>query len=102
MLTEEFGRGFSRANRQNMRKFYLTYADRLPEICQMTSGKSEDGSLPQINLPKDASIHAREYQLNLPDKELLHRKLIEWGEELGNELTRIALGPSRWLTSCAD
>lgn len=38
-LTTEFGRGFSRSNLQNMRKFYLTYADRLPEKCQMPSGK---------------------------------------------------------------
>ena len=38
-LTDEFGRGFSRSNLQNMRKFYLTYRDRLPEKCQMPSGK---------------------------------------------------------------
>jgi hypothetical protein len=38
-LTSEFGRGFSRSNLQNMRKFYLTFADRLPEKCQIPSGK---------------------------------------------------------------
>jgi predicted nuclease of restriction endonuclease-like (RecB) superfamily len=38
-LTDEFGRGFSRSNLQSMRKFYLTYRDRLPEKCQMPSGK---------------------------------------------------------------
>lgn len=38
-LTKEFGRGFSRSNLQNMRKFYIAYADRLPEKCQMPSGK---------------------------------------------------------------
>ncbi len=38
-LTAEFGRGFSRSNLQSMRKFYLTYSDRLPEKCQMPSGK---------------------------------------------------------------
>jgi hypothetical protein len=38
-LTDEFGRCFSRSNLQNMRKFYLTYRDRLPEKCQMPSGK---------------------------------------------------------------
>lgn len=38
-LTNEFGRGFSRSNLQNMRKFYLIYSDRLPEKCQMPSGK---------------------------------------------------------------
>ena len=34
ILTAEFGRGFSRANLQNMRAFYLTY-----EKCQTLSGK---------------------------------------------------------------
>lgn len=33
-LTEEFGKGFSRSNLQNMRSFYLTY-----EKCQTLSGK---------------------------------------------------------------
>ena len=33
-LTEEFGKGFSRSNLQNMRSFYLTY-----ENCQTLSGK---------------------------------------------------------------
>ena len=34
LLTEEFGRGFSRSNLQNMRSFYLNY-----EKCQTVSGK---------------------------------------------------------------
>lgn len=38
-LTEEFGRGFSRSNLQNMRNFYMTYRDRLQKKCQMPSGK---------------------------------------------------------------
>ncbi|SPD75136.1 conserved hypothetical protein [uncultured Desulfobacterium sp.] len=59
-LTDEFGRGFSRSNLQNMRKFYLTYSDRLPEKCQMPSGKflvpeksqTASGEFPAIaNLP---------------------------------------------------
>ena len=33
-LTNEFGKGFSRSNLQNMRQFYLTY-----EKCQTLSGK---------------------------------------------------------------
>jgi hypothetical protein len=32
----------------------------------------------RITLPKDANIHAREYQLYLPSKEQLRQKLIEW------------------------
>jgi predicted nuclease of restriction endonuclease-like (RecB) superfamily len=39
ILTEEFGRGFSRSNLEYMRKFYLTYRERLPEKSQMASGK---------------------------------------------------------------
>lgn len=39
-LTAEFGKGFSRSNLQNMRNFYVTYRNRLPEKCQMPSGKS--------------------------------------------------------------
>ena len=31
--------------------------------------------------PKDANIHAHEYQLYLPSKEELQRKLAEWIEE---------------------
>lgn len=34
ILTDEFGRGFSRSNLQNMRQFYLAY-----EKCQTLSGK---------------------------------------------------------------
>ena len=34
VLTQEFGKGFSRSNLQNMRAFYLTY-----EKCQTLSGK---------------------------------------------------------------
>ncbi|MFA5812359.1 MAG: DUF1016 N-terminal domain-containing protein [bacterium] len=38
-LTAEFGRGFSRSNLEYMRKFFLFYAERLPEISQIPSGK---------------------------------------------------------------
>jgi len=40
--------------------------------------KNRNGALVEITLPKDANIHAREYQLYLPSKEALRRKLIEW------------------------
>jgi hypothetical protein len=36
----------------------------------------------EITLPEGANIHAREYQLYLPDKELLRRKLEEWSAEV--------------------
>jgi len=36
----------------------------------------------EITLPKDTNIHAKEYQLYLLDKEVLRRKLEEWGDEV--------------------
>ena len=44
--------------------------------------KKKHDALVEITLSKEANIHAREYQLYLPDKELLRRKLAEWGEEM--------------------
>ena len=38
----------------------------------------------ELTLPKDANIHAREYGLNLPSKELLKAKLLEWTREAEN------------------
>jgi len=35
-------------------------------------------ALVTITLPKGARIHAREYQLYLPSKEELQKKLVEW------------------------
>jgi hypothetical protein len=43
--------------------------------------RKKNDALMEITLPKDANIHAREYQLCLPDKELLRQKLLEWSEE---------------------
>jgi hypothetical protein len=43
--------------------------------------KKKHDALVEITLPKDAHIHAREYQLYLPSKEDLRRKLLEWAEE---------------------
>jgi predicted nuclease of restriction endonuclease-like (RecB) superfamily len=40
--------------------------------------KQKNSALVRITLPKDANIHAREYQLYLPSKEQLQRKLVEW------------------------
>ena len=38
----------------------------------------------ELTLPKDANIHAREYGLYLPSKELLKAKLLEWTREAEN------------------
>jgi len=46
-LTEEFGRGFSRSNLQNMRSFFLLWEDRLPKICQHPIGKLAEAEISQ-------------------------------------------------------
>ncbi len=38
-LEKEFGKGFSRSNLEYMRRFYLEYSDRAPEISQTPSGE---------------------------------------------------------------
>ena len=44
-LTGEFGGGFSRSNLEYMRRFYLAYSDRLPQISQTLSGKLRNGDM---------------------------------------------------------
>ena len=46
-FTEEFGKGFSRSNLQNIRNFYLMWSDRLPVKCQTPSGISHLGKIAQ-------------------------------------------------------
>jgi len=53
-----------------------TKAER-PTIGIVLCRKKHD-ALVKITLPKGANIHARQYQLYLPDKEQLRQKLIEW------------------------
>jgi len=69
-------------------QMYVNYFDRFvkledeaPTVGIVLCKKKQD-ALVEITLPKDANIHAREYQLYLPDKELLRRKLAEWGDEV--------------------
>ena len=38
-LTEEFGRGFSKANLEYMRRFYVEWQNRAPQIAQTVSGQ---------------------------------------------------------------
>jgi hypothetical protein len=40
--------------------------------------KSAKKTVVELTLPKDANIHAKEYQLYLPSKEPLNQKLDEW------------------------
>lgn len=58
VLTQEFGKGFSRSNLQNMRAFYLTY-----EKCQTLSGKlswSHYCELLSISDPDKRSFYEKE------------------------------------------
>ena len=65
-------------------QMYVNYFDReikLPDE-NSTIGlllcKSAKKTIVELTLPKDANIHAREYSLYLPSKELLKQKLDEW------------------------
>ena len=71
-------------------QMYVNYFDRhiRTETENRTIGivlcKKKNSALVEITLPKDANIHAREYQLYLPSKEELQQKLVEWiGEQDG-------------------
>ena len=68
-------------------QMYVNYYDRevkLPDenpTIGLLLCKSKKDTIVELTLPKDANIHAREYQLYLPSKELLKRKLIEWSQQ---------------------
>jgi predicted nuclease of restriction endonuclease-like (RecB) superfamily len=67
-------------------QMYVNYFDRYvkTDAESATVGivlcKKKHETLVEITLPKDANIHAREYQLYLPGKEELQQKLAEWVE----------------------
>jgi hypothetical protein len=54
-LTEEFGKGFSRANLEYMRKFYLLWQTRVPQISQKASGKSMPAEICQQSAGKSTA-----------------------------------------------
>lgn len=70
-------------------QMYVNYFDRYVKTAEEhpTIGivlcKRKHEALVEITLPKDANIHAREYQLYLPSKEELRRKLVEWAGDVG-------------------
>jgi predicted nuclease of restriction endonuclease-like (RecB) superfamily len=65
-------------------QMYVNYFDRYvkTDAESATIGivlcKKKHEALVEITLPKDANIHAREFQLYLPSKEELQQKLVEW------------------------
>jgi hypothetical protein len=70
-------------------QMYVNFFDRYVKIEgeNQTIGiilcKKKHEALVEITLPKDANIHAREYQLYLPSKEELQQKLVEWTDSEG-------------------
>ena len=68
-------------------QMYVNYYDRYERIEgeNPTIGillcKKSDEALVDLTLPKDANIYAKEYELYLPDKKTLQRKLKEWLDE---------------------
>jgi predicted nuclease of restriction endonuclease-like (RecB) superfamily len=68
-------------------QMYVNYFDRFVKSDGENSTigivlcKKKNTALVEITPPKDANIHAQEYQLYLPSKEELQRKLEEWIEE---------------------
>ncbi|MEO5797195.1 MAG: PDDEXK nuclease domain-containing protein [Rhodoferax sp.] len=65
-------------------QMYVNYFDRYVKTDAETATvgivlcKKKHEALVEITLPKDANIHAREYQLYLPSTEELQQKLAEW------------------------
>lgn len=65
-------------------QMYVNYFDRhvkLPEenpTIGLLLCREKNEAVVKLTLPKDANIHAKEYQLYLPSKDLLKRKLLEW------------------------
>jgi hypothetical protein len=43
--------------------------------------KKKNDALVEITLPMEANIHAKEYQLYLPKKDELRKKLLQWWKE---------------------
>lgn len=68
-------------------QMYVNYFDRevrLPEenpTIGLLLCKEKKDAVVKLTLPKDANIHAKEYQLYLPSRELLRQKLLEWAGE---------------------
>ncbi len=65
-------------------QMYVNYYDREVKLTEEnpTIGillcQRKKQTIVELTLPKDANIHAKEYQLYLPSKELLKAKLLEW------------------------
>jgi hypothetical protein len=68
-------------------QMYVNYFDRFvkrqgenPTVGIILCRKKHD-ALVEITLPKKVNIHAAEYQLYLPSKEVLKKKLLDWTKD---------------------
>jgi predicted nuclease of restriction endonuclease-like (RecB) superfamily len=59
---------------------FVKTADENPTIGILLCKRKKD-AIVELTLPTDANIHAKEYQLYLPSKELLRQKLLDWLQE---------------------
>jgi predicted nuclease of restriction endonuclease-like (RecB) superfamily len=72
-------------------QMYVNYYDRYvkQDYEKPTIGillcKEKNDALVELTLPKDANIFAAEYQLYLPDKQLLQAKVKEWIQEFEDQ-----------------
>jgi predicted nuclease of restriction endonuclease-like (RecB) superfamily len=68
-------------------QMYVNYFDQFvkTEAEERTIGiilcKRKNDAIVKLTLPPDANIHAKEYQLYLPSKEVLRDKLLEWTQK---------------------
>ena len=69
-------------------QMYVNYFDRYvkqkeenPTVGIILCKKKHD-ALVEITLPKDTNIHASEYQLYLPNKNILKQRLMEWAQSM--------------------
>ncbi len=66
---------------------YVNYYDRKVKFDDEnpTAGiilcKTKNDALVELTLPKDTNVYASRYQVYLPSKEELKRKLVEWSED---------------------
>lgn len=72
-------------------QMYVNYFDRFVkrDFEKPTIGillcKQKDDALVELTLPSDSNIYAQEYQLYLPEKQILQEKLKDWIEELDEQ-----------------
>ena len=75
-------------------QMYVNYYDRevkLPDenpTIGLLLCKEKKDAVVKLTLPKDANVHAKEYQLYLPSKELLRQKLLDWAREVDSQTVR--------------